>query len=144
MDKETKTFRLTIKTPLETVFDNDVKSLVVDTDEGKMMVLPHHTSLVGNIKFSNIIVSINDQIKEYSIRRGFINISNDNNNTEILCIHCEQTQTLTYTSVETYLNFLSKELEADNLNPYQLQFLGDEKFAVIKQLNSIKNDGKKN
>lgn len=134
-----KTFKLTIKTPLETVFENDVNSLTVDTEEGRMVVLPHHTSLIGKIKFSNIIIGFNQQIKEFSIRRGFLNVSNENNSTEILCIHCEQTQTLTYTSVEGYLKFLEKELSSENLNPYQLQFLENEKFAVIKQLEKIKS-----
>lgn len=142
MSESKNTFQLVIKTPLETVLDEKVKSLVVDTEEGKMMVLPHHTSLVGSISYSSIIISYGDQIKEFSLRNGFINIDNQANRTEITCIHCEKSQTVTFTNVEKYLNFLEGELKSDKLNSYQLEFLENEKFAVVKQLENINKEDK--
>jgi len=143
MAKGNKTFRLSIKTPLETILDEDVKSLIIDTEEGKMMVLPHHSALVGSISFSNIIIHMenNSTMKEFSVRNGFLSIDNDLNQTDVFCINCEKTQTLTYTSVEDYLKFLQNELGSDKLNPYQLEYLENEKFAVVKQLKTLKKSG---
>jgi F-type H+-transporting ATPase subunit epsilon len=134
------TFKLTIKTPSESVFEGEVKSLMVDTESGKMMVLPHHTSLVGAVAFSNVLISSGDKLQEYSVRNGFLSIDNASNSTDLLCIHCEKTQTVKYTSVASYLKYLEEELKSDSLNSYQLQFLEDEKFAVVKQLETLDKD----
>ncbi|MDD4352107.1 MAG: F0F1 ATP synthase subunit epsilon [Candidatus Gracilibacteria bacterium] len=135
-----KTFKLTVKTPTENVYEGEVNSLLVDTELGRMMVLPHHAALVGSITFSDTIISADNKLRAYNIRTGFLSIDNDENSVEILCNHCEQSQTLTYTSVEKYLEFLQGELQSENLNPYQLEFLENEKFAVVKQLKTLKKD----
>jgi len=132
-------FQLEIKTPLESVYSGEVNSLLVGTESGEMLVLPHHTALVGSIVFSNIVISNENKIEEYSVRNGFLNIDNAANTVEILCVNCEKKQTVNYTSVESYLKFLDKELEGKDVNEYQLQFLENEKFAVVKQLESLKD-----
>jgi len=138
MADKARTFHLTIKTPLETILSKDVVSLVVDSEEGKMMILPHHTALVASIGFSNILVKSDDKVQEYSVRNGFINVDNSLNKVELLTLNCEQTQTVKYTSVENYLKFLEDELKGDKLNTYQLEFLENEQFAVVKQLKTMK------
>ena len=50
------TFQLEIKTPLKSVYSDKVNSLLVGTESGEMLVLPHHTALVGSIVFSNIVI----------------------------------------------------------------------------------------
>ena len=77
------TFQLKIKTPLESVYSDEVNSLMVSTEAGQMLVLPHHTALVGSIVFSNIVVSKENKIEEYSVRNGFLNIDNSTNIVEM-------------------------------------------------------------
>ena len=138
MAEKKSQFHLAIKTPTETIYDGDVNTLTVETETGRMVVLPHHASLIGVISFSNTLISSNEKLEEYSIRNGFINVDRDNNTCHIHCLTCEKTQTVKYTTIEQYLEFLKTELKTDNLNRYQLEFLENEHFAVVKQLKTIK------
>jgi len=138
-DNKKNTFHLTIKTPAETILEEEAVSLVVDTESGKMMVLPQHTALVASIVFSNIIIKKDEKIQEFCVRNGFLIIDNALNTVQLLVLNCEKTQTIKYTTVESYLEFLKTELKKDELNSYQLEFLENEHFAVVKQLKTLKN-----
>lgn len=133
-------FHLSVKTPDSLAYEAEVKSLMIDTEEGRMLVLPHHASLLGSINFSNIFISEGERVYEFSVRNGFLSVKNETNSVDVLCISCEKIQTVKYTSVENYLKFLEGELQKEKLNQYQLEFLESEKFAIVKQLKTMKKD----
>lgn len=133
-----KTFHLSVRTPEAEVISREVNSIKVGTEDGPMVVLPHHASLTGSIPFSRLFIREPDSEKEYLLRSGIIFVSVENNSTRILCYSCQEVKDVEYKTAKEYLDFIEEKLKAGaDLNDYQLKFLANEKIAMVQQIKVI-------
>lgn len=135
-----KTFQLTIRTPDQEIFNNQVNSVTFSTEEfGIMQVLTGHASLTGVILFSPIIIKTPAHEEEFLSRRGIALVSNEHHSVTILVLSAEKRQEVSYQSAREYLDFIEAKLkEGADLSQYQLTHLQKEKIALTHTLNALK------
>jgi len=134
-----KTFHLSVRTPESEIISKEVNSIKVSTENGPMVVYPRHGSLSGSIEFSRLFIRTEHAETEYLIKNGVIFISVQENSTRIMCFSCQETKDIEYTSAAEYLQYVEERLKAgEDLNDFQLQFLQNEKIAMVKQLKVLK------
>ena len=130
-----KTFTLSIRTPLRTAFAKEVSEFHIDTETGRMVVLPGHTDLVGSIVFSKAVIKFEDTVSKYFIKNGILNVDHYNNSVEVLCMSADEVSDVSLTSIQEYLDMISEKLKNhESLSEYQIIFLKQEHFALKKQL----------
>ena len=134
-----KTFQFSIKTPVESVINENVVEVSVDTDTGRMCVLAGHADLTGSILFSKVKIVLEHGEKEFFIKNGVMHIDRKNNATSILCMRCDTIEEITTASIEEYLAFVTQQLaNKESLSEYQVSFLEKESFALRKQKEVLK------
>jgi F0F1-type ATP synthase epsilon subunit len=133
-----KTFLLHIRTPLETAFEGQVSKLHVDTDAGRIVILPGHAPLTSTITFSKAkIVSTSGEIEVF-IKRGTLSVSLETKSVDLMCISCEEQKEVSIQTIEDYLKMIEEKLSnKESLSAYQIQYLKDEKVAFEKQKQSV-------
>lgn len=130
-----KTFKLSIRTPLTTAFSEEVSEFHVDTETGRMVVLPGHADLTGSVIFSKVVIKFGDTVAKYFIKNGILNVDRHHNSVELLCMAADEASDVTLTSVQEYLDMIGEKLENhDSLSDYHIIFLKKEHFALKKQL----------
>lgn len=135
----TKTFQLSVRTPEAEIVSQAVESVKVSTENGPMVIYPHHASLSGTIPFSRLFVRAEKGETEYLVKNGVIFISVETNETRILCYSCQETKDIEYQSAAEYLAYVEEQLKAGaNLNDFQIKFLENEKIAMVKQMKGMK------
>jgi F0F1-type ATP synthase epsilon subunit len=133
-----KTFKLAIRTPLRTAFSKEVSEFHIDTETGRMVVLPGHTDLTAAVLFSKVVIKFGDTIDKYFIKNGILNVDRHNNSVELLCLSADEASDVTLTSVQDYLDMISQKLDNhESLSDYQIIFLKKEHFALKKQLDTM-------
>jgi len=83
------TFKLSIKTPLKEEFNQEVLEFQIDTELGRMSVLPKHASLTGSVVFSKATIKFDNTIQKYFIKNGILFVDPNENTTHLLCLSCE-------------------------------------------------------
>ncbi|MBI5755271.1 F0F1 ATP synthase subunit epsilon [Candidatus Peregrinibacteria bacterium] len=130
-----RTFRLTIRTPDENIFDEEVISVRLISERGTMTILAKHASLTASVLFSPIYIKTEKGEEEFMARRGILYISNEENKAVLLCLTVEQKLEMSYITAEEYLKFIENKLaRGENVSEYQLIHLKTEKMAVEKQV----------
>jgi F-type H+-transporting ATPase subunit epsilon len=139
-----KLLELNLKTPTKEIFNGQVRSVAVTTTEGRMVVLPGHIDLTGNISFSDITMIDQEGVETtYFARNGIIYVDKNENTVDILCLSIKEKQEIKPVEVERYLKWIEKQLsksdtENSKVNQYQIQFLENEKISLVKKLEDIK------
>lgn len=73
------------------------------------------------------------------MKNGVIFISVESNETRILCYSCQETKDVEYQSAAEYLTYVEEQLKnGADLNQFQIQFLENEKIAMVKQMKGMK------
>ncbi|KKP36475.1 hypothetical protein A2483_03105 [Candidatus Peregrinibacteria bacterium RIFOXYC2_FULL_33_13] len=137
-------FKLTIRTPEKEIFNDEINSVYLSTEEmGIMGVYSRHASLTGTILFSPIRISMKNSEENFVTRRGIFMMDNKENHARILCLSCEQRNEISYQSVKEYLNYIEELMrKGKNLNQYQFKFLASEKIALEHNLKELEKKKK--
>jgi len=134
-----KTFDITVRTPLKTLYKGKALELQVDTEMGRMSVLPGHADLTAAVVFSRIKLRYDTKEEQYFVKNGVLHVGLQDAHVELLCISCDPVADIEMTTVEQYLAFVKDKLQKkENLNEYQLRFLKNESFALEKQMIDMK------
>lgn len=132
-------FHFTLRTPTDTILDGEAQSLQVDTETGRMVVLPGHAALTGTVLFSKVVIVHGDKTDSYYVKNGILFVGKQQNTVELLCMTCDHTSQLNRASVEQYLATIKERLkDKQSLGEYQLKFLEREKFALEEQVKVVK------
>lgn len=135
------TFHLTVRTPESEIIAREVNSLKVTTEGGEIEIYPHHASLTGAISISKLFVRAENEEKEYLVKRGITFVSVENNRVQILCFSCQPIQDVEYKSAQEYLQIIEEKLKAgEDLNELQIKYLENEKIAMVRQLEMLKEE----
>jgi len=133
-----KTFNLTVRTPLKNVYEGTASELQIDTQTGRMSVLPGHADLTASVVFSRIKLRHENVEEQYFVKSGVLHVGVKEGSVELLCLSCDQIKDVEITTVEKYLSFVKEKLKnKEDLNDYQLRFLKDESFALEKQIKDM-------
>ncbi len=131
-------FHFTLRTPTDTVLHGEAQSLQVDTEIGRMIVLPGHAALTGTVLFSKIVVVHGEKTDSYYVKNGILFIGKQQDTVELLCMNCDHTSQLNRASVEEYLATIKERLkDRQSLGDYQLKFLEREQFALEEQVKVV-------
>jgi F0F1-type ATP synthase epsilon subunit len=129
---------LTIRTPLETTFENDIKELKIDTDAGRMVILPGHAPLTSTVTFSKIVVVTDGGSTEYFVKRGTLSVSLASQTIDLMCMTCEEVKEVSLQTIDEYIDLIQEKLaNKESLTEYQIQYLQDEKIAFEKQKQEV-------
>lgn len=132
-------FHFTLRTPLETVLKVDAQSVTLDTETGRMVVLPGHASLTGTLTFSKVTVVYDNKTDFFYVKNGTLFIGRQQGSVELLCMTCDLEKEMNRASVEQYLALVKEKLQnKESLGDYQLKFLEREKFALEQQVKVVK------
>lgn len=143
-----QTFHLLIQTPIETLFEGEVKSLALNTDSGIIEIHPNHAHLIGTLTFSMprvTIVSQDSGTTEYvfSVRNGSVYFDTESNTCRVLALWGLKREEVTHETVAEYLKFVEETLkQGGSLNSFQLAYLGQEKESLETMVNVTKNSAK--
>lgn len=100
-----------------------------------MEIKANHATTVGTILFSKMIVSTEEGNDEYIVQRGMLFVSQENKAVQVLAYQCKKIEEIEYKSAKEYLDFVEKQLaEGADLNDFQMQYLENEKIAMVKQV----------
>lgn len=130
------TFHLTVRTPEAEIIDrDDVMSLKIVTEGGKMEIKPGHAAITGTILFSKMVVGSSDADIEYIVQRGLVFVSEEGKQVDVLVYQCKETKDIEYKSAREYLDFIEEQLKAGaDLNDFQMEYLKNEKIAMVQQV----------
>lgn len=130
-------FNLIIKTPENEVFSGQVQCIYITTDVGDTEIHPLHASIGAVVSYTPIIITISEHQKiEFIIKRGMMFFSNENNEALIMAYSAQKREEIDYATAKEYMQFVIKKLESadkDNSSNFTIQFLEDEKIALIKE-----------
>jgi F-type H+-transporting ATPase subunit epsilon len=81
-------FNLIILTPEKKIYEDDVMSASIDTNDGRILILPHHMKIVSSLKISNITIT-DKELKKHilCVGRGILRF--ENNTLTLLTDFCE-------------------------------------------------------
>jgi F0F1-type ATP synthase epsilon subunit len=134
-----KTFSLHIRTPLDTAFEGQVSKFHLDTDAGRIVILPGHAPLTSTVTFSKAKIISPSGEKVIFIKRGTLSVSLKTQSVDLMCINCEEQEDISIQTIEDYLKMIEDKLnQKESLSDYQIKYLRDEKVAFEKQKQSIK------
>lgn len=135
-----KSFRLVVRTPEKEVVNREVHSVTLNTEEGRMTVLPGHAALSGSILFSRLEVKGEGFEDDYLVRRGLLFVNLASSQTTIMAYSCDKTDEVKIETVREYMAFLEEQLKKGptSLSSFQLKYLEGEKLAVSKHLEAAK------
>lgn len=137
-----KTFELIIKTPTSEAVHEAATELHVDTEGGRIVILPGHASLTGSVAFSRVLVREENKEMEFFVKNGVVYTELGTNKVQLLCMSYEETSETSLQSAQDYLDTIKKLLEnKESLSAYQIGYLDKEQVALTKQVDLlIKSD----
>jgi F0F1-type ATP synthase epsilon subunit len=127
-------FHLTLQTPHATVFEGEVDGVKLTTLSGEMEILPQHTTLVGIIDFSEIVVRKGATTEKYLMRSGAVNIEMGGEHVQLLAQDITEEGRAERKTLEEYLNFVTEKLADGDLSDYQLKFLKGQQGSLEKTI----------
>ncbi|MCU0660005.1 MAG: hypothetical protein MUD00_00065 [Candidatus Pacebacteria bacterium] len=142
MDK--KPLSIILQTPEKTLFSGAALSATVQTEEGFLELLDHHATLVGSILSSKITIRRDaDTREEFLVRDAFVTCNNIENSITILALWGEVLEKVNTKTVEEYFAFLKKELlSSENLTPYQLRYVEEQKQSSEQLIDLINTESR--
>ena len=128
-------FTLTIQTPESSVFEGEITSVQLKTEQGNMEVFPGHAPLQGTISFSRTVVKQADKEETYLLRQGMIFVDHLENTVRILAYAANKASEIDTKTAQEYLDMIKESLaKKEDLNKYQIQFLEESRIAVEESL----------
>lgn len=125
-------FQLTIQTPTELLFEGAVDSLRIQTDLGRMEVLPDHATIVGTVLYSKVYAKHDGVEEKFVVRHGSVSVDEKGKST-VLALEAQKLEEMSVKSMEEYLHYLNELLQnPDELNDYQKQFLDEQRQSLQK------------
>jgi F0F1-type ATP synthase epsilon subunit len=133
-------FKLTLRTPEETILETDVRSVHFGAQGGEMEVFEDHASLTANVIFTPVEVVEKDGKKEtFLVRSGIFTFDNSANSATMLAMYCKKQSEVNIVAVKEYRAFIEKQLaEGENMSDFQILYLKGEQIAVEKQISESK------
>jgi F0F1-type ATP synthase epsilon subunit len=134
-----KTFHLKIQTPEKTIFEDNVTSILIDTEGGQVELLPEHTNFISTIGFGILKVKKEDHTDHvFMARHGSIFFDNILNECRVLVFDCEKKEEVRHESISEYMKFVMEKLEnKEELNTFQLKYLTNQKDSLDRMLEVI-------
>jgi F-type H+-transporting ATPase subunit epsilon len=126
--------KLTIATPLQQVYKNDVDQLTVTTVNGEITILPNHVPLVVPLELGQVMVK-NDGKKVYhAINGGLLEVRHDNE-VIILSNRAENASDIDIERSEKAIERARHVMSQETLNPDEYVEL---EKNIQKELNRVK------
>lgn len=129
-------FKLSIETPDGSVLNQEVESIMLNTEDGQIQVLAKHTSFMTSVKYSRISILIDEENSETMLcRNAVFTFNNETNEGKLIAEYCKFETEVSSESITDYLKFLEEQLaKGGDLSQFQLVYLENEKFAVQKMM----------
>lgn len=106
-----------------------------------MEIKPGHAAMTGSILFSKMIVSSEGSVIEYIVQRGLLFVSQSGKKVDVMVYQCMEVKDIEYKSAREYLDYIEEQLKAGaDLNEFQMEYLKDEKIAMVKQLEMVEEN----
>ncbi|HCW32667.1 MAG: hypothetical protein UT36_C0004G0047 [Candidatus Peregrinibacteria bacterium GW2011_GWF2_39_17] len=135
------TFKLNIRTPDQKIYENEARSISLNSDDGQMQIFANHASLTTSITFSKIVVTEENVEEIFMVRNGMLFINNQENTAILLALYCQKQSEVSHQTSKEYLEFLEKQLhDGSDLSEFQILYLEGEKLAVEQQLVGMGNN----
>jgi len=129
--------KLTIITPEKTAFDGEADSVVLNTVEGEIGILPGHLPLVTLLKAGDVVVDHQGQKEFLAIDKGFAEVSDDR--IRVLTEAAIDVDDIDLEAVaqaeERARRYLAEAEGQPDLDPHELDEIhGSLRFAVAQRL----------
>lgn len=129
------TFHLLIQTPDATLLSADVSSLRIETDNGELEILPHHSHLIATVQHAAPRVMIGNTEHVFAVRNGSVYFDTEKNVCRVLASWGQKREEVTHESLVEYLAFIENKLaNHESLNSYQIKYLRDQKESTDAML----------
>jgi F-type H+-transporting ATPase subunit epsilon len=129
-----KKIKLTIATPLQEVYQNDVDQLTVTTINGEITVLPDHIPLVVPLEIGQVMIKNDGHEVYHSISGGLLEVRHDNN-VIILSNRAENVSSIDIERSKNAIERAEKIMSQEKLNPDEYVKL---EKKIQKELNRVK------
>ena len=129
-----KKIKLTIATPLQEVYQNDVDQLTVTTINGEITILPNHIPLVVPLEIGQVMIKNDGNEVYHSISGGLLEVRHDNN-VIILSNRAENVSSIDIERSKNAIERAEKIMSQEKLNPDEYVKL---EKKIQKELNRVK------
>jgi len=129
-----KKIKLTIATPLQEVYQNDVDQLTVTTINGEITILPNHIPLVVPLEIGQVMIKNDGNEVYHSISGGLLEVRHDNK-VIILSNRAENVSSIDIERSKNAIERAEKIMSQEKLNPDEYVKL---EKKIQKELNRVK------
>jgi len=129
-----KKIKLTIATPLQEVYQNDVDQLTVTTMNGEITILPNHIPLVVPLEIGQVMIKNDGNEVYHSISGGLLEVRHDNK-VIILSNRAENVSSIDIERSKNAIERAEKIMSQEKLNPDEYVKL---EKKIQKELNRVK------
>jgi len=129
--------KLTIITPEKTAYEGEVDSVVLNTEEGEIGILPGHLPLVTLLKAGDVQVDKGGQMEFLAVDKGFAEVSDDR--IRVLTEAAIDVDQIDLEAVEKAearaRRFIAEAEGKEDLDPHELERMeGSLRFAIAQRL----------
>lgn len=101
-----ETYKIKIVTPTRVIEKDNVKSIVIKTDQGESEILPFHSEYLANIEISILTINYVDLTKHFIVGGGAIHFKNEENECVLILNSIKQVEDINLEKIN------KKEIEA--------------------------------
>lgn len=129
--------KLTIITPEKTAYEGEIDSVVLNTEEGEIGILPGHLPLVTLLRAGDVVVDKGGEREFLAVDKGFAEVSDDHIRvlTEAAIDVAEIDLDAVAKAEERARRFIAEAEGKPDLDPNELeQMHGSLRFAIAQRL----------
>lgn len=129
-----KKIKLTIATPLQEVYQNDIDQLTVSTANGEITILPDHVPLIVPLELGQVMVKNNGNEVYHAISGGLLEVRHDNE-VIILSNRAENASDIDIKRSEKAIERARKVMNQESIDPDEYVKL---EKSIQHELNRVK------
>lgn len=133
-----KTFSFKIKTPEKRIYEGEVSSVTLLTENGTIYLGPKHAGLASSILETTIEVVIGKEKKQFIGRDGFVFFNNEHNEATVLLLWAELIEEVEEQSIGEYLSMINKEIDEGIISPLHAKYADRQRLASEKLVKIVK------
>lgn len=129
------TFKLVLKSPLETILDANVNVCHFRALDGEAEVMAKHTDLTAAISFCKLKVKSSDFNHEYIVLNGNLSFDNKSNTCTVMALKISDLKHVDSINAKEMLKKIDQALEnGEDISEFKLVALDEMKYAIEQEL----------
>jgi F0F1-type ATP synthase epsilon subunit len=106
-----KSFSFTFRTPFETIVQENIEWVSLDTAGGRIQIFTGHATLTDHVPHSLVRFQHGMKEKTYFIRTGILHVNHDTNEVDLHCLFADAIDQTIHTTVKEHMAWIHEQIE---------------------------------